>query len=376
MREAKIFRHCFACRRGFSELLPDDVLCMVLRLLPLGRPKAAVALVNRQWARCLDMTDSYQESIGYRHGKLALRQTLQSRHGCVSLDDLHPSTVRAEVQCTRLAYTRCFSNLSSLIIVLSSHDVCVKFPPASATSFPQLEELHIDNKGDLNSTDHALEWDLRSMPTLTQVACDSLNEAFEWDLHQLPNLQRVSCGSTRMPRLQLPRQCKANLELQLFMQHELFYPECPFAVQPWASVDSLHLDRLWVGASVVGEHTGMNQRLSLLGSFLAVKHLSLAVHFGDALTANGGKLVFPNNVQFESCDIYALVHGKHDVANCVGLCERSVELPEGWTIRSIRCCTPDPASASIRGQWKGLDVRYYEPSEQTYLHLKLQQISA
>ena len=322
------------------------------------------------------MTDSYQESIGCRHGKLALRQTLQTRHGCVSLDDLHPSTVRAEVQCTRLAYTRRFPNLEQLTIVLNSHDVCVKFPPASATSFPQLEELHIDNKGDLNSTDHALEWDLRSMPALQQVACDSLNEAFEWDLHQLPNLHRISCGSTRMPKLQLPRQCKANLELQLFMRHEAFDPESPFGLQPWACVDSLHLDRLWVGASVIGEHTGMNQRLSLLGSFLAVKHLSLAVHFGDALSANGGKLIFPSNVKFESCDIYALVHGKHDVENCVCLCERSVELREGWAIRRICCCTPDAASAVIMGQWKGLDFRYYEPSEQTYLHLQLRQVAA
>ena len=363
-----------ACRRGFAQLLPDDVLCVILRLLPLSRPKAAVALVNKQWARCLDMTDSYQESIGRRHGKLALRQTL---HGCVSLDDdLHPSTVRAEVQCTRLAYTRCFPNLLNLTIVLNSHDVCVKFPAASATSFPQLEELHIDNKGDVNSTDHALEWDLRSMPTLRQVACDSLNETFEWDLRQLPNLQRVSCGSTRMPRLQLPWQCKANLELQLFMRHEAFHPEHPFGVQPWACIDSLHLDRLWVGASVIGEHTGMNQRLCLLGSFLAVKHLSLSVHFGDVLSANGGKLIFPSHVQFESCDIYALVHGKHDVENCIGLCERSVELPQGWIIRSICCCVPDVASTGIRGQWKGLDFRYYEPSEQTYLHLQLQQTSA
>ena len=351
------------------------MLCKILRLLPLSRSKAAVALVNKQWARCLDTTDSYQESIGRRHGQLALRQTLQTRQG-VSLDDLHPSTVRAEVQCTRLAYTRCFPNLMQLTIVLNSHDVCVKFPAASATSFPQLEELHIDNKGDLNSTDHALEWDLRSMPTLRQVACDSLNETFEWDLHQLPNLQRVSCGSTRMPKLQLPRQCRANLELQLFMRHEAFDSESPVGVQPWACVDSLHLDRLWVGASVIGEHTGMNQRLCLLGSFLAVKHLSLAIHFGDILSANGGKLVFPSHVQFESCDIYALVHGRHDVENCIGLCERSVELPEGWTIRSICCCKPDAASTAIRGQWKGLDFRYYEPSGQTYVHLQLQQISA
>ena len=319
------------------------------------------------------MSDSYRESIGRRHGKLALRQILKTRHGFVNLDDLHPSTVRAEVQCTRLAYTRCFPNLVSLDILLNSHDVCVKFPAASATSFPQLEELHIDNKGDLNSTDHALEWDLRSMPTLRQVACDSLNEAFEWDLHRLPSLQQVSCGSTRMPRLQLPRRCKVSLELQLFMRHEAFDPESPCGVQPWAGVNSLHLDRLWVGASVIEEHTGMNQRLSLLGSLLAVEHLSLAVHFGDALSANGGKLIFPSNVQFKTCDIYALVHGKHDVENCIGLCERSVELPEGWTIRSICCGTPDAASAAIRGQWKGLDFRYYEPSEQTHLHFQLQQ---
>lgn len=365
----------FAKRRDFAQLLPDDVLCKILRLLPLSRPKAAVAMVNKQWARCLDMTDSYQESIGRRHGQLALRQSLQFRHGCGSLDDLHPRTVQAEVQCTRLQYTRCFPNLVSLTVVLISHDVCVKFPPASAHAFPQLKELHIDNKGDLDSTDCALEWDLRAMPALKQVACDSLNEAFEWDLHQLPNLQQLSCWSTRMPMIQLPQQCKANLELQLFMHHEAFDSDSPSEVQPWACVESLHLDRLWVGASVIGEHAGMNQRLSLLGSFLAVKHLSLAVHFGDALSSNGGKLIFPSNVQFETCDIYALVHGKHAVENCIGLCERSVELPEGWTVQSICCCTPDAASAAVRGHWKGLDSRYYEPSEQTYLHLQLQQPS-
>lgn len=347
---------------------------MILRLLPLSRPKAAVALVNKQWSRCLERTDSYQESVGRRHGKVALRQTLRAGtvHGSVNLDDLHPSTVQAEVQCTRLTYTRCFPNLKNLTILLNSHDECVKFSPASATSFPQLEELRIDSKGDPNSTDHALEWDLRCMPTLKQVACDSLNEAFEWDLHQLPKLQQISCGATRMPRLQLPQQCKASLELQLFMRHQAFHPNSPCGVQPWACVESLHLDRLWVGASVIGEHTGMNQRLSLLGCLLAVKHLSLAVHFGDALSPNGGKLIFPRHVHFKSCDVYALVHGKHDVANCIGLCERSVQLPEGWSMRSIGSCHPDAASAATRGHWKGLDFRYYEPSEQTYLHLQLQ----
>lgn len=293
-------------------------------------------------------------------------------HGSVNLDDLHPNTVQAEVQCTRLAYTRCFPNLVNLTILLNSHDVCVKFPPASATSFPQLEELQIDSKGDPNSTDHSLEWDLRSMPTLKQVACDSLNAAFEWDLHQLPKLQQVSCGATRMPWLQLPQQCKASLELQLFMRHQAFLPNSPCGVQPWACVESLHLDRLWVGASVIGEHTGMNQRLSLLGCLLDVKYLSLAVHFGDALSPNGGKLIFPGHVHFETCNIYALLHGKHDVGNCIRLCERSVELPEGWTMRCIESCNPDAASAATRGHWKGLDFRYYEPSEQTYLHLQLQ----
>lgn len=352
------------------------MLSLIFRLLPLSRSKAAVALVSKQWFRCLDRTDSYEECIGRRHGKLALRQTLKTRHGSVNLDDLHPSTVQVEVHCTRLAYTRCFPNLVNLKILLNSHDVCVKFPAASATSFPQLEELHIDSKGDHNSTDHALEWDLRSMPSLRQVACDSLNEALEWDLHQLPKLQQVSCGATRMPRLRLPAHCKATLELQLFMRHEAVAPESPCGVQPWTCVESLHLDRLWVGASVIGEHVGMNQRLSLLGSILSVKHLSLAVHFGDALSPNGGKLIFPSNVHFESCDIYALVHGKHDTGNCIGLCERCVELPDGWTMRSIGCCTPDAASADIRGHWKGLDFRYYEPSEQTYLHLQLQPATA
>ena len=210
------------------------------------------------------------------------------------------------------------------------------------------------------------------MPTLKQVACDSLNEAFEWDLHQLPKLQQVSCGATRMPRLQLPQQCKANLELQLFMRHQAFPPDSPCGVQPWACVESLHVDRLWVGASVIGEHTGMNQRLSLLGSILNVKHLSLSVHFGDAVSPNGGKLIFPGHVHFDSCDIHALVHGRHHVEKCIGLCERSVELPEGWTMRSIGACTPDAASSATRSHWKGLDFRYYEPSEQTYLHLQLQ----
>ena len=331
-----------------------------------------MALVSKQWARCLQVKDSYAEAIGHARGKVALRQTLKARRGSVSLDDLHPNTVKAEVQCTHLTYTRCCPSLLSLKIVLTSHDVDVKFAPASANLFPQLEELHVDNKGDLNSTDHALEWDLRSMPALKQVACDSLNETFEWDLHQLPKLQRVFCGSTRMPNLKLPQQCKVDLELQLFPRQAMCDTESPCGVQPWSCVKSLHLDRLWVGASVIGEHVGMNQRLSLLGSMLDVENLSLAVHFGDCLSANQGKLMLPESAGFETCDIHALVHGRHDPANCAALLERSVQLPEGWMARTASYQIPDAASAAIRGQWKGLDFRYYEPSEQTYLHLQLQ----
>ena len=305
-----------------------------------------------------------------------MRQRLKSRY--VTLHDLHPNTVQAEVHCKLLLHTGCcLPNLSSLKIVLDSHDVGIEFAPAAAQTFPQLQELHIDNKGDLNSTDHALEWDLRSMPELKQVACDSLNQSFKWDLHQLQKLQTVFCGSTRMPKLQLPQQCEASLELQLFMRQETFDSDSPCGVEPWSCVKSLHLDRLWVGASVIGEHAGMNQRLSLLGNMLDVKHLSLAVHIGDPLAAGSGKLIFPDLATFESCDVHALVHshGRQDASNCVALCEKSVQLPQGWATSTVTVCTPDAATTAIKGQWRGLDFRYYEPSDQTYVHLQLHRVA-
>ncbi len=345
---------------------------MILRHLPLSRSKAGLALVSSQLQRCLGATDSYKEAIGYRNGKIALRQTLDaSRPGSMNLDDLHRSTVQAEVHCTGLICSRALSNLVKLTLVFSSHDECLKFPQATAEMFPQLEELRIDNKGDMNSTDHALEWDLRAMPALQQVACDSLNNTFEWDLHQLPKLQKVACGSTRMPNIHLPQSCKLDLELQLFMQQCTFDADHSSGLRPRSCIDSLHLDRLWVGASVIGEHAGRDQRLSLLGSMLDVKHLSLAVHFGDVLAQAGGKLIFPENVGFESCDIHAMLHGKHAVENCIGLCEKSLQPPDGWVVRQVACGTPDAPSSSISGQWKGLDFRYYDPSEQTYVHLQL-----
>lgn len=350
----------------------DDVWCKILRHLPLTRSKAALSLVCVQWARCLAITDSYREAIGYVNGNIALRQTLSQ--ACVTLDDLHRNTVDAQVHCARMIYSLPLPKLVKLTLNLKSHDQCIKFPPATADMLPHLEELHINNKGDMNSTDHALEWDLRSMPVLKQVPCDSLNEAFEWDLRQLPKLQRVCCGSTRMPQLQLPSSCRADVELQLFMQQSTFEPDCSGGLQPRGCVGSLHLDRLWVGASVIGEHPGRDQRLSLLGSILDVKHLSLAVHFGDVLAQSGGKLIFPELVVFESCDVYAMIHGKHSAGNCIGLCERSLELPVGWEVRIIACGTPDAPSSAVRGQWKGLDFRYYDPSEQTHAHMQLKRV--
>ena len=380
--------------------LPDDVWCMILRHSPLSRQKAGLALVGRQWARCLAMADSYKEAIGYVNGKVALRQSLRGvRPGIVSLDDLHPNTVEAEVHCTSVAFTSPLSSLVKLVLTFNSHDEYVKLPAATAEMFPQLEELHLDNKGDLHSTDHALEWDLRTMPALKQVACDSLNNTFEWDLHQLPKLQRVFCGSTRMPRLHLPSDCKADLELQLFMQQAAFDPESSSGLEPWSCIRSLHLDRcapplhtlfihvlqnhrwnvsvdemlcrLWVGPSVIGEHSRRDQRLSLLGSMLEVKHLSVAVHFGDVLAQDSGKLIFPSEACFDSCDIYAMLHGRHAAGNCIGLCEKSLQLPEGWAVRQLACGTPDAPSSAVKGQWKGLDFRYYDPSEQTYVQLHL-----
>ena len=236
-------RVCLLCS-GVPMPLPDDVLCMILRQLPLSRQKAGLALVCTQWARCLAMADSYREAIGYVNGKVALRQTLRGvRPGVVSLDELHRNTVEAEVYCTGVTFINPLLSLVKLVLTLNSHDEYIKLPAATAEIFPQLEELHLDNKGDLNSTDHALEWDLRSMPALKQVACDSLNNTFEWDLHQLPKLQRVFCGSTRMPRLHLPLDCNADLELQLFMQQAALDLENSSGLKPWSCIRSLHLDR-------------------------------------------------------------------------------------------------------------------------------------
>ncbi len=104
---------------------------------------------------------------------------------------------------------------------------------------------------------------------------------------------------------------------------------------------------------------------------LDVKHLSLAVHFGDVLAQSSGKLIFPDRAQFQTCDIYAMLHGKHDAGSCMSLCEKSLQLPEGWGVRQVACGSPNAPNDSVRGQWKGLDFRYYDPSEQTYVHLQL-----
>jgi len=122
---------------------------------------------------------------------------------------------------------------------------------------------------------------------------------------------------------------------------------------------------------VIGEHPGRDQRLSLLAAMLDVKHLSLAVHFGDVLAQSGGRLIFPDRAHFQTCDIYAMLHGQHDAGSCISLCEKSLQLPEGWGVKQVACGSPDAPSDSVRGQWKGLDFRYYDPSEQTYLHLQL-----
>ena len=198
------------------------------------------------------MQDSYSEAIGYRNGKVALRQDLRGlRPGLVNLDDLHRNTVQAEVHCTGVTYSKALPNLFKLTIVVHSHDECVRLPTATSDLFPQLEELHVDNTGDFNSTDHALEWDLRAMPSLKQVACDSLNNSLEWDLHQLPKLQRVFCGSTRLPKMRLPSRCKADLELQLFMQQTACDPQTSLELQPWSCIDYLHLDRLAMHSSLL-----------------------------------------------------------------------------------------------------------------------------
>ena len=369
------FERAGQCR----DVLPDDAWCKILRHLPLSRSKSALSMVCSQWARCLKITDSYKEAVGYIDGRIALRQTLgKNRERAVDLGDLHPSTVEATVHVSNcLRYNRNFENLKSLTLTLYSHDECIKFAPVPADMLPCLEELFIDNTGDLHSTDHALEWDLRALPALQQVACDSLNETFEWDLRQLPRLKRVFCRSTRIPIVQLPSACKVTLELQLFMQYlQNFDAELPVELQPWSCVQSLHLDRLWVGASVMGEHPGRNQRLSLLGKRLNVEHCSLAVHFGDVLAQHGGKLIFPEAVYFESCDMYVMLHGTHAVGNCIGLCEKSITLPKGWGMRQVAFGTPEAPSNSIRGLWKGLDFRYYEPSEQTYMQLQLYKIAS
>ena len=347
--------------------------CLIFRHLPLSRSKAALAVVCRQWARCLRVSDSYLEAIGYRNGRLALQQSLQ-QHGPVNLDDLHFATVQAEIECTRVIFSRAFANLTSLTLKFQSHDQCIALPTVTADVFPHLEFLSIDNKGDKNSTDQALEWDLRAMPALQQVPCDSLNSSLEWDLGKLPNLKRIHCGSTRVPNLQVPEGCAVDLALQLFMQQAACMPDTSTGLSPWRCAERLHLDRLWVGSSVLGEHPGRNQRLELLGSMLNVKQLSLAVHFGDVLAASGGKLIFPENVCFERCDIHAMIHGRHAPENCIGLCEKSIDLPEGWRISLVACGRPNPPSSTIRGHWKGLDCRYYDPSEQTYAHLQLLKI--
>lgn len=249
---SKLFDSLVCICSGSRDSLPDDIWCMILRHLPLSRQKAALAIVCAQLARCLAMKDSYPEAIGYRNGNVALRQDLRGlRPGLVNLDDLHRNTVQAEVHCTGVTYSKALPNLFKLTIVLKSHDECVKLPAATADMFPQLEELHVDNKGDLNSTDHALEWDLRAMPYLQQVACDSLNNSLEWDLHQLPKIQRVFCGSTRVPKMRLPSRCKADLELQLFMQQAACDPETSLELQPWSCINSLHLDRLATHSSLL-----------------------------------------------------------------------------------------------------------------------------
>ena len=238
--------------RSSRDSLPDDIWCVILRHLPLSRQKAALAVVSAQLSRCLAMKDSYSEEIGYRNGKVALRQDLRGlRPGLVNLDDLHRNTVQAEVHCTGVTYSKALPNLFKLTIVVHSHDECVRLPTATSDLFPQLEELHVDNTGDFNSTDHALEWDLRAMPSLKQVACDSLNNSLEWDLHQLPKLQRVFCGSTRLPKMRLPSRCKADLELQLFMQQTACDPETSLELQPWSCIDYLHLDRLAMHSSLL-----------------------------------------------------------------------------------------------------------------------------
>jgi len=249
---SKLFDSLVCICSGSRDSLPDDIWCMILRHLPLSRQKAALAIVCAQLARCLAMKDSYPEAIGYRNGIVALRQDLRGlRPGLVNLDDLHRNTVQAEVHCTGVTYSKALPNLFKLTIVLKSHDECVKLPAATADMFPQLEELHVDNKGDVNSTDHALEWDLRAMPYLQQVACDSLNNSLEWDLHQLPKIQRVFCGSTRVPKMRLPSRCKADLELQLFMQQAACDPETSLELQPWSCINSLHLDRLATHSSLL-----------------------------------------------------------------------------------------------------------------------------
>ena len=72
------------------------------------------------------MKDSYSEAIGYRNGKVALRQELRGlRPGLVNLDELHRNTVHAEVHCTGVTYSQALPNLCKLTLVLNSHDECV-----------------------------------------------------------------------------------------------------------------------------------------------------------------------------------------------------------------------------------------------------------